>query len=139
MSDVAVRMVDEKALIPEVHFIDTRVAYCSNNPDDFTRILTDLSQNARRNDLIIDLVRSLVTENRQILFVGARTESLKHLHARTSEFCKSGLFVGTTTLAQDQAMKRGIEDVSVDIVWLEKKFEKGVDAPRLDTLINAKP
>lgn len=139
VADVSVTMVDNKALKADVEFLDTGVRFTSNNPDDYVDILSDLASNTARNQFIIELIQSLANESRVILFVGARTESLRYLHSEVSKFYPSFLFTGTTKSAQEQAMKAGIEDGSIKIVFSEKKFEKGVDAPRLDTLILAKP
>lgn len=139
VADISVKMTDENALIPEIRFLETGVPFCSDNPDDYTMILGDLAENSKRNRLLLDLIRELVAEDRRILYVGMRKNSLTYLCNEVTKFAKAKLYIGTTTLAQDIALKEGIEDGSIQVVFSEKKFEKGVDAPRLDTLINAKP
>ena len=139
IADVSVTMTDDKALVPEIKFIDSGVSFVSGNPADFTKILTKLAESDKRNSQIIELVRSLVAAGRRILLVGTRVEGLTHLQKEMSKFCKALLYVGTTTHKQDQAMKDGIESGEIDIVLSEKKFEKGLDAPRLDTLVISKP
>lgn len=139
VAPVSIEMVDDKALVPEIRFIDTGVSFTSNNPDDFTRILTDLAESQARNDLIVALLKALIKANRRVLFVGSRISALQYLHDRLKEFCNPVLYVGSTTLKQDQALRDGVADGSIDVVLAERKIEKGVDLPRLDTLVLAKP
>jgi len=139
IADISVEMKDSNTMIPEIHFLSTDVAWCSNNPDDFSKILTELSQNDRRNEFIIELIKKEVLRGRRVLFVGARIESLTYLHAKVSEFCAATLYVGSTTLKQDQALKDEVASGNVQVVFADKKIEKGVDVPSLDVLILAKP
>jgi len=139
VADVSVEMVDQKALIPEIRFVPTDVGWCSNNPDDFSKILTELSQNDKRNEMIIDLIREQVSLGRKVLFVGARIESLKYLHNKASEFCSVVLYVGSTTQKQDLALREGLASGVTQVIFADKKVEKGLDLPALDVLILAKP
>ena len=139
ISDVSVEMKDSNTLTPEIHFLSTDVGWCSNNPDDFSKILTELSQNDQRNSLIIELIKKEVLRGRRVLFVGARIESLTYLHSKVSEFCVATLYVGSTTLKQDQALKDEVASGKVQVVFADKKLEKGCDVPSLDVLILAKP
>lgn len=139
VADVSVEMVDQKALVPEIEFVPTNVSWCSNDPDQFTKILTELSQNDARNAIILDLIRKQVDLGRKILFIGARTDSLKYLHQKASEFCSAVLYVGSTTQKQDLALKEGIASGATQVIFADKKVEKGVDLPALDVLILAKP
>jgi len=139
VADVSVEMVDQKALIPEIRFVPTDVGWCSNNPDDFSKILTELSQNDRRNEMIVNLIREQVSFGRKVLFVGARTESLAYLHSKASEFCSAVLYVGSTTQKQDLALREGLASGVTQVIFADKKTDKGVDLPALDVLILAKP
>lgn len=139
IADVSVEMKDSNTLTPEIHFVPTDVSWCSNDPDQFSKILTELSQNDRRNQLIIELVRREIGEGRKILLVGSRIEALTYLHQKISEFCSSTLYVGSTTLKQDQALKDDVASGRAQVVLADKKLEKGCDIPSLDTLILAKP
>ena len=138
IADVSVEMVDDKALVPEIRFIDTKCGFWSNNPDNFTKTLTKLSENVDRNQLILNLIRSEVKQGRKVLFVGSRIESLKYLHSQL-DGCKSVCYIGSTTLAQDKALKTGLEDGSINVILADKKVEKGVDLPDLDVVIIARP
>jgi superfamily II DNA or RNA helicase len=138
IADVSVEMVDDKALVPEIRFIDTKCSFWSNNPDNFTKTMTKLSENADRNQLILNLIRSEVKQGRKVLFVGSRIESLKYLHSQL-DGCKAVCYIGSTTLAQDKALKTGLEDGSINVILADKKVEKGVDLPDLDVVIIARP
>ena len=139
IADISVEMKDSNTMIPEIHFLPTDVAWCSNNPDDFSKILTELSQNDKRNEFIIELIKKEVLQGRRVLFVGARIESLTYLHAKVSEFCSATLYVGSTTLKQDQALKDEVASGNVQAVFADKKLDKGTDIPSLDVLILSKP
>lgn len=139
ISDVSLEMTDSNALVPEIIFITTGVSFYSNHPDNFTKTLTILSENDERNALTVELVRRLVYEGRKILFVGARIESLKFIHSKLIEFCQSVLYVGSTNLKQDKALRTGLEAGTIDIILTDKKAEKGLDLPNLDVVIIAKP
>lgn len=139
ISDVSVEMTDDNALIPEIRFVTTGVKFFSNDPNVFTKTLTELSQNDARNDLIVELIKQEVGNGRKILLVGSRIDSLTYLHKRCSEFCNAALYVGSTTLKQDRALKEDMETGKTQVILADKKIEKGTDLPSLDTVIIAKP
>lgn len=138
VADVSVEMVDDKALVPQVRFVKTEVPLYSNHPDDFTKTLTALAENDQRNRLLVELIRQGVAEGRKILFIGARITALKYLHGELSKFCKAVCYTGSTTLKQDQALRTGLEEGSIEVILTDKKAEKGLDLPRLDMVIIAK-
>lgn len=139
VSDISLEMVDQNALIPEIRFVRSDVAFHSNNPDDFTKTLTKLSENETRNAKIISLLKSLVAKGRKVLYVGPRILSLEYLHKSIKDSCNSVLYVGSTTLKQDQALRDGLAAGNIDVILTEKKSEKGLDLPMLDTVVIAKP
>lgn len=140
ISDVSLEMIDVNALVPEIRFMASDVPFFSNDPDTFTKTLTKLSENDKRNSMIVELIRELViSQHRKILYVGPRILSLEYLHSKVKEFCQSVLYIGSTTLKQDQALSTGLAAGTIDIILTEKKAEKGLDLPEIDTVIIAKP
>lgn len=139
VSDVSVQMVDDKALVPEIKFINTEVSFSSDNPNDFTKTLGALAENDQRNSLIVSLIKEQVDAGRKVLLVGSRIACLKYLHDILSKFCSATLYTGSTNLAQDRALRDGVAKGEIDVILTDKKAEKGLDLPLLDTVVIAKP
>lgn len=139
IGDVAVEMKDDKALIPEIHFVTSGSKFCSDNPDDFATILSQLAEDEGRAEVVLGIIKQCLQENRKILVIGMRIEALKRMGDLIASFGKPRVYVGSTTLKQDQALRDDLASGKINVIITDKKAEKGLDLPELDTVILAKP
>lgn len=138
-SKICVEMTDENALIPEIDFINTGVDTHSDNPDDWSKTLAKLAENDKRNQIILDLIRSGVEAGRRILVVCITQDMARYLESKANEFCTARSYVGTTSRAKDAEIKNDFESGKLQVVLTCKKFNKGTDFVSIDMLINAHP
>ena len=139
-SPVCVEMKDKNALVPHVDFINTGVDIPSESPDEFTsKTLPYLSENDKRNQIILDLVRKGTSENRHIVVICIKQDMARYLADKSNEFCSAVSYVGTTNRAKDLEIKTKFESGEIDVVFTCKKLDKGTDFTIADMLINARP
>jgi hypothetical protein len=104
----------------------------------FTTMLTDLVQMSKRNLLTIEIIKSLIKEERKILVIGDRREHLQTLNnlldADPSITFTYGLFLGAMkTKDLDQSRTCDV------ILATAKAFGEGVSEKDLDTLLLVTP
>lgn len=141
VSDISVEMVDHASLKCDVKFIDTGCRWYSNNPDDWGKIVSKLAKDKQRNDLVVGIAANLTSKGRKIVIAGLTIESLQYIHDKLKELpdCRPQMYVGTTTMKQDDQIKEDVKTGKVNVVLTSKKLDKGVDIVALDCLIFAKP
>lgn len=104
----------------------------------FTKMITDLINIKKRNDLIVDLVIHMAKQKRQILLVSERIEHIKILesilHTKNVDFSYSS-YIGTSMKEEEKkkAMKCQV------ILATLQSFGEGIDKSTLDTLILSTP
>ena len=141
VSSVSVKMVDATALKSEVTFIETGRPWYANDPSQWGKISSKLAKDEKRNLMIADLVIAKAKQGRRILLIGITIEQLKFIDALIKKVpeCKSIVYVGSTTLAQDKKLKEDVESGAVTVLATVHKLNKGVDVPSLDCLILTRP
>lgn len=142
VSSISVTMEDKNALKADVNFIATGTKFYSNNPDMWGKTTSALSKDVKRNALIAKMVCELYNEGRKIVVVGITVQSLKDISAMIYKIlpeCKLRVYIGSTTLIQDQELRRDLDDGTIRVVLTVKKLDRGVDLPSLDCLILARP
>ncbi len=141
ISDISVEMVDLSSLKCDVKFMDTGSHWYSSNPDDWGKIISKLAKDKQRNDLIVSIAATLATKGRKIVIAGLTIESLQCIHDKLKELpdCRPQMYVGTTTMKQDDQIKDDVKTGKVNIILTVNKLSKGVDIVALDCLIFAKP
>lgn len=141
VAPISVTMKDPSALICDVYFVESGVRFISNNPDDWGRITSKLAKDETRNKFISALTTKAVLQGRKVLVIGLTTESLKFIERllKPIESCKTQVYVGTTTLEQDQQLKDDVASGKINVVLSAKKFDRGTDCPDLDFIILAAP
>lgn len=139
-SPVCVEMVDENALIPKVTFVNTGIDIPSESPDDFTsKTLPFLSENDKRNQMILDIVRQGHLDGRHMIVICIKQDMANYLADKSQEFCNAVSYVGTTSRKKDKDIKDGVESGEIDVVYTCKKMDKGTDFAIADMLVNARP
>lgn len=136
---VCVEMEDKNALVPKVDFISTYVDTPSDSPDEWSKTLSHLASNDKRNALIIDLVREQTENNRHIIVICITKEMAHYLADRCSAFCTTESYVGTSSAKKDFDIKTRFESGDLQCVFTCKKFDKGTDFTIADCLISAHP
>lgn len=142
VADVSVRMVDKNSLKAEVFFLDTGVKFSSSNPDDWGKIQSKLGKDAHRNRLVAGVVADLYKEGRTIAVVCVTIDSCNAVAAELNKICpecKLRVYIGSTNLKQDQALRADMANGTINVVITVKKLDRGVDLPSLDALVLAKP
>lgn len=142
VADVSVEMIDRKALKAEVYFEPTGTRFYSSNPDDFGKIQSKLGKDEKRNNCVAGLVANQVKAGRRILVVGVTIESLEYVNnwlINNCPECKSRVYVGSTKLKEDLALREDIATGTINTILTVKKSEKGLDLPSLDCLVLARP
>lgn len=136
---VCVTMEDKNALIPRVDFIPTYVDTPSDSPDDWSKTLSYLAANDKRNSLIIDLVREDVANGRHVVVICITQEQARYLSDKCNEFCTAVDYVGTSTTKKDLDIKTRFESGELDVVFTCKKLDKGTDFTIADVIIMTRP
>jgi len=142
VSDVSVRMVDKNSLKADVFFVNSGTKFCSSNPDDWGKIQSKLGKDLCRNSMIADLVADLCRAGRKTAAVCVTIESCEAVCKSLLNICpecKPRVYIGSTNLKQDQALRSDLADGTINVVLTVKKLDRGVDLPSLDTLVLAKP
>jgi len=142
IADISVRMVDNKALKAEVYFVPTTTKFYSNDPDNWGKTTSKLGKDGLRNKYIADLVADLCRAGRKIAVICVTIESCEAVAATLLNICpecKLRVYIGSTNLKQDQALREDLASGMINTVITVKKLEKGVDLPSLDCLVLAKP
>lgn len=141
VSGISATMEDKNALKAQVHFVETGRPWYSSDPEQWGKIVSKLSKDNIRNDHTAALTIAMATVGRKVLVIGTTIESLQYVNALVSKdpFCKSTLYVGSTTLKQDLALRDDLASGKINIIMTSKKADKGLDLPDLDCLILAKP
>lgn len=142
VADVSVEMIDDKALKAEVYFEPTGTRFYSSNPDDWGKIQSKLGKDERRNLMAAAIVAEQVKEGRKILVIGVTIDSLKQIEAyllKNCPECKLRVYIGSTTLKQDLALREDIANGTINTLLTVKKAEKGLDLPSLDCLVLSRP
>ncbi|BCS54100.1 DEAD/DEAH box helicase [Geobacter sp. SVR] len=140
VSDQRIVMIDESALKADVVFLPTETKFYSENPDDWGKIQSALGKDLARNKLMADLTISLVQQGRKVLTVGVTVGTLKQvaMYLKKSGI-KHVLYTGSTTLAQDLALRDKLAHGMIDAILTVRKADKGLDLPALDALVNGRP
>jgi len=141
VSSVSVKMVDATALKSEVTFVKTDRPWYSSDPSQWGKISSKLAKDEKRNQLIASIVLEQVKAGRKILLIGITIEQLKYIDSIIKKVpaCRSIVYVGSTTLAQDRKLKEDVESGVVNVLATVHKLNKGVDVPSLDCLILTRP
>jgi len=141
VADVSVEMTDPNALSADVFFVDSGVRFYSNNSDDWGKITSKLGSSDVRNAFVAALVLQQVKAGRRVLLIGATVESLKVIAGilKGCEECRVTIYTGSTSLAQDQALRKNLADGTINVIGTVKKADKALDLPNLDCLILARP
>jgi superfamily II DNA or RNA helicase len=141
VSGISAVMEDKNALKAQVHFVETGRPWYSSDPEMWGKIVSKLSKDNIRNDHTAALTIAMATAGRKVLVIGATIESLQYVNALVTKdpFCKSTLYVGSTTLKQDLALRDDLASGKINIILTSRKADKGLDLPDLDCLILAKP
>ena len=96
------------------------------------RMISDLSENETRNDLLVCKINELILQNRNILVLSDRRNHCVNLNKRLSSI--SGLYLGRMTKEQlEETNKKQV------IFATYQMASEGYDNPKLDTLILATP
>jgi superfamily II DNA or RNA helicase len=136
---IVVEMADEDKIIPQISFAFSNVLWYSSNPDDFSRTLSKLAADEQRNMFLLSLLKEAVKMNRKIVLVAPTIKCLKGLYEDSKGWCRGRLYVGSTTLQQDLALKSDLASGKINVIFTAKKLNKGVDLKNLDYLILATP
>jgi superfamily II DNA or RNA helicase len=141
VSEAYVEMVDHLELKPTVEFVESGVAFCSSSPDDWGKIQSALGKDLRRNKFIADLVAQQVRNGRKVLLIGVTTDSLKQVefHLKRLPECKLIVYIGSTSLKQDLALKDKLASGAINVIMTVRKADKGIDLPTLDCMVLARP
>lgn len=141
VSGVTVEMIDENALKADVHFIPTGSLFSFNDPEQWGKIMSKLSKDQNRNFEIAKVAAVNTKLGRVVLLVGITVESLKQVLKILEKVpeCKPIVYTGSTSLKQDKELRRKVESGEINLVATSKKADKGLDLPRLDCLVLAKP
>jgi superfamily II DNA or RNA helicase len=104
----------------------------------FTKMITKMVEDARRNDMIAKTLVALCKERRKMLVVSDRRKHLTVLQAMLPTPVSSAMYVGETT--KKGKRKREEEKDKVDILFTTYQMgEEGLDLPFLDTLVMVTP
>jgi len=104
----------------------------------FTKMITKMVEDARRNRMIVAKVSQLCKQRRKILVVSDRRKHLTALQALLPSPISSAMYVGETT----KKGKRQREEAKdkVDVLFTTYQMgEEGLDLPFLDTLVMVTP
>ena len=104
---------------------------------DFNKVLDKLSKNMEYNRWLTEKIQELVEEERQVVVAFARKQQIEYIEEMLDIDC--GVFVGSykgKTLKKDEL---AIVAGKNPILCTFGKMKKGIDIPRLDTLIIAAP
>ena len=125
-------------------FVDKLKKYNGKMTSDSIKMMTNLTKNNIRNNLIINVIDALKKKGRKIFIFSDRIEHLKILKEGTDEIItandehhmfKTCLYIGACKKAQRKEAEK-----SGDIIFATLKIaEEGLDISRLDTLIFALP
>ena len=104
---------------------------------DFNKILDKLAKSKEYNQWLVDKIEELVKQDRNVVAAFARKGQIETIEDMLSIDC--GIFVGEykgKTLKKDQLNEAASKN---PILCTFGKMKKGIDIPRLDTLIIAAP
>lgn len=141
VADVCVVMKDSTALKAKIYKTLTNVRFKSDDPDQWGKIQKELAADKHRILFTASLAAKLCMEGRKVLVVGITAESLQWIESfiKKVSACKPRVYVGSTSLKQDQALRDDVASGLINCVLTCKKADKGLDIPALDALILAKP
>lgn len=142
VADVSVTMIDKKALKAEVYFESSGEKFYSNNPDEWGKIQSKLGSNPARNRMVANLVADLCKRGRKVAVICTTIESVNivaNLLIKNCPECNPRVYIGSTNLKQDKALRADMVSGVINTVLTVKKLEKGVDLPSLDCLVLARP
>ena len=133
---VAVTVENAERLIPKVYFVNTGIKLTSNDPDQFSSIVSDLASNELRNEQILKMVKRGIDKNRKIIVICSRIEQANWLHERARKFCNSVSYHSKTPRWVEQSLKVNFEEGRLDVLFSVGKAKKGMDLQNLDVCIN---
>jgi superfamily II DNA or RNA helicase len=121
--------------------VDTGVAFYSNNPDDWGKILSKLAKSEIRNRFIANKTLGAIHAGRRILLIGITIEGLKFIESilKLDPLCRPVVYTGSTTLKRDQQLRSDLATGIINCILTVKKADKGLDLPSLDYLLLARP
>jgi superfamily II DNA or RNA helicase len=141
-------MVLIKSIYIDSKTIEYETIYNSKKVKDTGRMITNLTNSEKRNNLIIEILELLIKEKRTILILSARREHLYTLHdlilkakmLKNEQPIKIGFYFGRIGTNKNDHKKMLEESAKCDIILGTDAIAKeGLDIPSLNTLLFATP
>jgi len=134
--------IDTSVLVKEIHYFNDDPAYCNeltNKVGDLNRpkIINNICACTKRNRVILDEIKDLIMEDRQILLLSDRRDHLSYLKEEIEaniEDTTCGLYVGG--MKQDHLKDSEACDI---ILGTFAMVSEGFDCPKLDTIVLSSP
>ena len=99
------------------------------------RMINNICEYSKRTDLIINLIKDMLKEDRKILILSDRRAHLKEMFEKTSKITpKVGYYVG----GMKQSQRKESESMDV-ILGTFSMASEGMDIPALDSIVLASP
>ena len=133
---------DETVLVKEIHYFNDDPSYCNeltNKCGDYNRpkIINNICSCIKRNKVILDELKELISEGRKILLLSDRREHLTYLKEEIETIMTgttAGLYVGG--MKQDHLKDSEACDI---ILGTYSMVSEGFDCPSLDTIVLSSP
>ena len=129
-------MTEGKVIRPDVHFVSTDFNYFYD--DDYPVMVTALTENAERNELITEKLLSEATNGHFCMVLSERVEHcyvLQELLADVAPDISSAVLVGSVKKAKRQEIVERLRDKDIQVIFATNPLaEEGLDLPHLDRL-----
>lgn len=141
LAPVSVILKNDKALIPEIHWVDTDVVWPASDPMQYANtILPYLADDMRRNSIILKLAKESANEGRAVAVICITVKQATFINELLNRSgVKSTLYTGNTSMKRDREVKELLESGKISAVACCGKLRKGTDWVNLSTLILCKP
>ena len=123
---------------PQIEFV--RTAFYYHYDDDWTDMITALTRDAGRNEMIYRVICQLLDDGRRVLALSQRVEQCEALYRAINHFRpgEAALAVGTRKKERAEGIRR-IASGEAQILFATQLADEGLDAPILDALILMTP
>ncbi len=129
-------MENGNVIRPDVEFVYTNFDY--DYADDFSAMVTALTENARRNELINEKLLLEATDGHFCMVLSERVAhcyALQELLTATAPDVSSAVLVGSVPKTKRQEIVERLRSKEIQIVFASNKLaEEGLDLPHLDRL-----
>ena len=129
-------MTEGKVIRPDVEFVSTNFNYFYD--DDYPAMVTALTENAGRNELINERLLSEASEGHFCMVLSERVDHcyvLQELLGDAAPDVSSAVLVGSLQKKKRQEIVEQLQNKEIQIVFASNKLaEEGLDLPHLDRL-----